>query len=121
MRWPWSRMAVRVIDRQPFGEGGVVEGLVGGDERDRSQVCRLLEMVDMKGNRQLHGVIGPEPVLASDPHGVGDQGGGKLDDAIALDEMAAEMAVDRGGLRGDADLCTPAAGDNGRDFDGGDA
>ena len=37
-----SGVAVRVIDRQPFGGGGVVEGLVGGDQRHRGETGGLV-------------------------------------------------------------------------------
>jgi hypothetical protein len=107
-------MAIRVIDRQPFGGSGVVEGPVGGDEGHRSQASLSLETVNVEGNRQLHGVVGPEPVPAGGQHGIGEQGGSELDDAVALGQMAAEMAEDCGGLGGGAIARPPAARDAGK-------
>ena len=34
-----------VIHAQPFGEGGVVEGLVGGNQRNGAGAARLMEAV----------------------------------------------------------------------------
>ena len=55
-------MAIGVIDRQPFGDGGGVEGLVGGDQRDRAESVRLVAAVDFERHGELHGVVGAQRV-----------------------------------------------------------
>ena len=87
-----SGMAVRIIDRQPLGNGGEVEILVRRDERHRVKTGILVTPLDIEDNRELHGIIGPEPVFASNNHRIAEEDRSKLDDAITLDEMAAEMA-----------------------------
>ena len=51
-------MAVRIIDREAFDGGGVIEGLVGGDERDRGETGIPLLAVDLEGGGELDGVVG---------------------------------------------------------------
>ena len=55
-RWLWMR--TRIVHGQPFGRGGIIEGLVGGDQRHRSETSILLLLVDFEGGGELHGVIG---------------------------------------------------------------
>ena len=42
-------MAVRIIDRQPFGQGGGVEGLIGRDQCHRAETDLLVLLADFKG------------------------------------------------------------------------
>ena len=55
-RWLWMR--TRIVHCQLFGRGGIIEGLVGGDQRHRSETSILLLLVDFEGGGELHGVIG---------------------------------------------------------------
>ena len=41
-------------------------------------------LAEFEGDGQLHGVVGPEPVLAGLEHGVVEEGRGQLDDAVTL-------------------------------------
>jgi hypothetical protein len=56
---------VRIVYGQPFGRGSDVEVLVGGNQGDRAEPGSVLESMDVEGDRQLHGIVRPEPVLAS--------------------------------------------------------
>ena len=58
----WLRMRARIVHGQPFGHGGVVEGLVGGDQRHWAETGVLALLADFEGGGQLHGVIGAEAV-----------------------------------------------------------
>ena len=48
----------RIVHRQPFGGGGVIEGLVGGDQRYRGEAGGVVLLADFKGGGELHGVVG---------------------------------------------------------------
>jgi len=75
-----SGMEISVFDGQPFGRGGGVEVLVGRNQRHRSATRVLIAPVYLEGRRQLHGIVGPEPVLAGRQHRYGEKGGGQLQD-----------------------------------------
>jgi hypothetical protein len=60
-------------------------------------------------------------VRIGQPHGVVEQGGRDLDDGVATGEMLAEAVEDRRRPGGGERRAFPAAGDGGRDFNGGDA
>ena len=53
-----SGMGVRIVHGQSFGGGGVVEGLVGRDQRDGAEAVRLVAAVDFERHGELHGVVG---------------------------------------------------------------
>lgn len=114
-------MCVRIIDRHPFHRGGVVEGLVGGNQRHRAESVLPALLADFQGGGQLHGVVGAERMPIRQPHGVVEQGGGDLDDGVAAGEMLAEAVEDRRCLGGDERPAFAAAGNGGRDFNGGNA
>ena len=75
-------MMVRIFDHEPFGGGGVVEGLIRRNQRYRPEPGCLLEPVDIKNDRQLDGVISPEPTLAGCEHRLVEKDRGELDNAI---------------------------------------
>ncbi len=56
----WLRMRTRVVHCEPFGQGGVVEGLVGGNEGDAAHSGGEPSAVQFQGGGQLHGVISPQ-------------------------------------------------------------
>jgi hypothetical protein len=114
-------VAIGIIDRQPFGDSGGVEGLVGRDQCHPAESTPLPLLVDFKRGGQLNGVVSAQRVRIGEPRGVVEQCGRDLDDSVATGEMLAEAVEDRrrpGGCEGPA---FPAAGDGGRDFDGRDA
>src|SRR5262245_59069629 len=88
-------MMTWVIDRQAFGGGGVVEGLVGGDECDRGETGILLLAVDFEGGGELGGVVGAQRVRVRQPRRLVQQGGRDLDDGVTAVKMLAEAAEDR--------------------------
>ena len=69
-------MGVRVIDRQPFRQGGGVEGLVGGYERHRPETGILVASIKVEDDGELHGVIGSEPVRAGNSPRIIEEGRG---------------------------------------------
>ena len=50
-------MAIGVIDRQPFGDGSAIEGLVGRDQRHRTESGLLALLADFERGGRLHGVV----------------------------------------------------------------
>ena len=88
-------MAIGIVHGQPFGRGGGVEGLVGGDERDRGETGILLLAVDFEGGGELDGVVGAQRVRVRQPRRLVQQGGRDLDDGVTAVEMLAEAAEDR--------------------------
>src|SRR4051812_3041502 len=111
-------MEVRVIDCQPFSRGGVVEGLVGIDERDRGETGILLLAVDFEGGGELDGVVGTQRVRVRQPRRLVQQGERDLDDGVTAVEMLAEAAQDRRRARwGERWRPSAAAGDGRGYFD----
>ena len=53
-------MAAGIFYGEPFGRGGVVEGLVGRDQRDGAEAVRLVAAVDFERHGELHGVVGAQ-------------------------------------------------------------
>jgi hypothetical protein len=115
-----SGMKVRIIDRQALGSGGVVEGTVGGDERDRAGAARLMAAVDFQRHGELHGVIGAERMRIAEPCGFVEQAGCHFDDDIPPGQVLTEAAEERRRLGSGEHPALPAAGDGAGDFDGGD-
>ena len=114
-------MILWVIDGQPFGGGGVVEGLVGGDQRHRGKPESSCSWRSLEGGGELHGVVGAQAMGVGQPHSVVEQGGRDVDEGIAPGKMLAEAVEDRRCLGGGERPAFAAAGDGGGDFDGGDA
>jgi hypothetical protein len=56
-------MRTRIVHGQPFGEGSVIEGLVGGNQCDRTGAARLMKAVDFERHGELHSVVGAKRVL----------------------------------------------------------
>ena len=83
--------------------------------------CILIEPVEIEGRGQLHGVVGPEAVLAGHQHRLGEEGRGQLQDIVALGQVTAEMPDDGPGLGGGEVAASLPAGDGGEDLDGRDA
>jgi hypothetical protein len=70
-------VAVRVIDRQPFGQGG---GGKVGVRREQGQRWEPSLRIECGG--KLYGVITPQAVLSRQGGGLVYQGGGDLDDEV---------------------------------------
>ncbi len=51
-------MRIRIVHGQPLGRGGVVECLVGRDQRHRAETFRLVAVIDFERHGELHGVVG---------------------------------------------------------------
>ena len=51
-------MAAGIVYGQPFGCAGVVEDLVGRDQRDGAEAVRLVAAVDFERHGELHRVVG---------------------------------------------------------------
>ncbi|MGO9921709.1 MAG: hypothetical protein ACLQIB_44320 [Isosphaeraceae bacterium] len=49
-------MGARIVYSQPFGRGGVVEGLVGGDQRHRGETGVLVLLADRRVRRRTQAV-----------------------------------------------------------------
>ena len=113
-------MAAGIFYGEPFGCGGVVEGLVGRDQRDGAEAVRLVAAVDFERHGELHGVVGAQRVRVAEPHGLVQQIGRHLDDDVPRGEMLAEAAEDRRRARRREGLPFVAARDGAGDFDGGD-
>ena len=88
-------MAAGIVYGQPFGRGGVVEGLVGRDQSDRAEAVRLVAAVDFERHGELHGIVGAARMRVAQPHGLVQQVGRHLDDDVPRGEMLAEAAEDR--------------------------
>ena len=86
----WLRMRIGIVHGQPFGRGGAVESLIGGNQRDGAGDSRLMEAVDFKSHGKLHSIVGAKRVLNPQPHGVVQQGGRHLGDGIPSGEVLAE-------------------------------
>ena len=114
-------MRARVVHGQPFGQGGVVEGLIGRNQRHRGETSVLALPADFEGGGELDGVVGAQAMRIGQPHGLVEQGGREVDEGVAPGKMAAEAVEDRRGLGGGERLAFAAAGDGRGDLDGGDA
>ena len=66
----------RIVHGHPFGRGGGVMFSVRRDKRYRPQLGILMTPMKVEADGQLHGVVGPEPVLAGTPASVTEQGRG---------------------------------------------
>src|SRR5436305_2012053 len=84
-----------VIFAEPFGQGVVVEGLVGGNQRNGAGAARLMEAVDFKSYGELDGIVGAKRVLNPQPRGIVQQGSRYLGDVIPPGEVLAEAVEDR--------------------------
>ena len=115
----WMRM--RIVHGQPFGQGSVVEGLVGGNQGNGAGAACLMEAVDFESHGELHGVVGAKRMLHPQTCGIIQKGGRELGDGIPPGEVLAETVEDRRGSPRRNGVSFAAAGDGARDFDGGDA
>ena len=113
VRQPCSRMAVRVINRQPFGGGVVVEVPVGRDQRQRAVFGRQALPLDFASGGELDGVVA-QVCAVGQPRGVVEQGGCDGDDGVPPGEMLAEATNQRRCLAGGKCPALAAAGDGGR-------
>jgi hypothetical protein len=60
-------MRLRIVHGQTFGCCGVVEGLVGRDQRDRAKAIGLVAAIDLERGGKPHGVVGTQGVFAAQP------------------------------------------------------
>jgi hypothetical protein len=60
-------MEAGVFDRQTFGSGGVVERLIGRDQRDRRKARPAVVALDVQRRRELDGIVGAQRVRACGP------------------------------------------------------
>jgi len=52
------RMRTRIVHGQPFGQGGVIEGLVSRHQGDGAGASCLMEAVDFQSHGELYGIVG---------------------------------------------------------------
>ena len=109
-----SGMTVRVIDRQAFGGGGVVEGLIGRDQGDGAGAFLPMVAADFERHGELHCVVGAQRVRSPQALGLLQQGGRHSDDGISPGDMLLEAAEDRRRFGGGDRLALAAAGDRRR-------
>lgn len=110
-----------VIDREPFDRGGRIQLAIGRDQRHRPEAGGLMESAYFQGGGQLHGVIGSQPVATRQLDRSAEERGGDLKDAVALRQVAAEMAEDGPTLGGGQAAAALSPGNGGRHLDGRDA
>jgi hypothetical protein len=88
-------MQVRIIDRQPLGQGGGIEFGVSGNQRQRR-----VGGMDFEDGRELHGIRATQAVPAGQRGSLGDQSGRYFDDAILVGEIDLEIRQGGRGIVG---------------------
>ena len=113
-------MLAGIFDGETFGNRGVIEGLVGGDQCHGIHPHRLTQPIDFKESGKLHGIVGPEAVGTGEQHGSRHELRSQFQDIVTPRQMAAEMAKNGSGLRWRKASSTLTPGYGGKDFNCGD-